>query len=80
MVGHASIEGESRDVVTKLKVLVRQTISVHKAQDARKVLDAGEVPHEGVEACSNAETTNGYVSRDDADTCTKGEGCEVGTE
>jgi len=80
MVGRASVEGESRDVATKLKVLARRTISVHKAQDARKVLDAGEVPREGVEACGNAETTDGYASRDDGDTCVEGEGCKVGTE
>ena len=31
-----------------------------------------------MEACGDAETTEGYTSRDEADTCAKGKGCEVG--
>ena len=35
---------------------------------------------EGTEAPNDAETTDGYASRDDAETCATGEGCEVGME
>ena len=35
---------------------------------------------EDMETCGNAETANGYASCDNADTCVKGKGCEVGME
>ena len=80
MVGHANVEGEFQDIAERLEVLVCWTIGVHKARDAHKTLDADEMPRKGVETCGNAETTDGYASRDDGDTCVEGEGCKVGTE
>jgi len=35
---------------------------------------------EGAKACGDAETTDGYANRDDADNCTKGESYKVGRE
>ena len=36
--------------------------------------------HEDTEACDDAETTDGYTSPDNADTCEKGMGYEVSIE
>jgi len=49
-------------------------------EDAESENDQQCAPREGVEACGDAEITDSYASRDDADTCAESKSCEVGAE
>ena len=57
IVGRADVEGECQDVQGRPDMPVCQTIGVHKAWDACKILDAGEVLDEGM-VCRNGEMTH----------------------
>src|SRR5882762_6286820 len=60
MVGRADVEGERQDVQGKSDILACWTVGVHKARDARKMLDTGEVLNEGMAYESGEGLTHLY--------------------